>query len=67
MSGKINVAVLGATGMIGQRFVQMLEDHPYFNIEGLYASERSDGKKFGDALKVRDYPYKQETLDMKIS
>ena len=67
MSGKINVAVLGATGMIGQRFVQMLEDHPYFNIEGLYASERSDGKKFGDTLKVRDYPYKQETLDMKIS
>ena len=67
MSGKINVAVLGATGMIGQRFVQMLEDHPYCNIEGLYASERSDGKKFGDALKVRDYPYKQETLDMKIS
>ena len=42
MSGKINVAVLGATGMIGQRFVQMLEDHPYFNIEGLYASERAD-------------------------
>lgn len=67
MSGKINVAVLGATGMIGQRFVEMLEDHPYFNIEGLYASERSEGKKFGETLKVRDYAYKQETLDMKIS
>ena len=67
MSEKINVAVLGATGMIGQRFVEMLEDHPYFNIEGLYASERSEGKKFGDTLKVRDYVYKQETLDMKIS
>ena len=67
MSGKISVAVLGATGMIGQRFVEMLEDHPYFDIEGLYASERSEGKKFGDTLKVRDYQYKQETLDMKIS
>ncbi len=67
MSGRVKVAVLGATGMIGQRFVQMLEDHPYFEIEGLYASERSEGKSFGDALKVRDYPYKQETLDMKIS
>ncbi len=67
MSAKISVAVLGATGMIGQRFVQMLENHPYFEIEGLYASERSEGKKFGDTLKVRDYPYSQETLDMKIS
>ncbi|MBO4502122.1 MAG: aspartate-semialdehyde dehydrogenase, partial [Candidatus Methanomethylophilus sp.] len=67
MSGKISVAVLGATGMIGQRFVEMLEDHPYFDIEGLYASERSEGKTFGETLKVRDYAYKQETLDMKIS
>ena len=67
MSGKVKVAVLGATGMIGQRFVEMLEDHPYFEIEGLYASERSEGKRFGDTLKVRDYSYKQETLDMKIS
>ena len=67
MSGKVKVAVLGATGMIGQRFVEMLEDHPYFEIEGLYASERSEGKRFGDTLKVRDYNYKQETLDMKIS
>ncbi|AGI47548.1 aspartate-semialdehyde dehydrogenase (non-peptidoglycan organisms) [Thermoplasmatales archaeon BRNA1] len=67
MSGKVKVAVLGATGMIGQRFVQMLEDHPYFEVEGLYASERSDGKRFGDTLKVRDYNYKQETLDTKIS
>lgn len=67
MSGKVKVAVLGATGMIGQRFVQMLEDHPYFEVEGLYASERSAGKRFGDALKVRDYDYKQDTLDREIS
>ena len=64
--GKIRVAVLGATGMIGQRFVQMLEGHPYFEIEGLYASERSDGKKLRDVLKVRDFEYKEETLDSKI-
>lgn len=63
---KIGVAVLGATGMIGQRFIQMLEDHPYFEIEGLYASERSEGKRLGDVLKVRDFAYKQETMDMKI-
>ncbi|MDR2845712.1 MAG: aspartate-semialdehyde dehydrogenase [Candidatus Methanoplasma sp.] len=60
---KIKVAVLGATGMIGQRFVQMLEDHPWFEIEGLYASEKSDGKKLRDVLKVRDFVFKEETLD----
>lgn len=63
---KIKVAVLGATGMIGQRFVEMLEDHPYFEIEGLYASERSAGKRLGDVLKVRDYAYKKSTLDTEI-
>jgi aspartate-semialdehyde dehydrogenase (non-peptidoglycan organisms) len=63
---KIRAAVLGATGMIGQRFVQMLEDHPYFEIEGLYASERSEGKTLRDVLKVRDFVYSDETLDMKI-
>ncbi|MDY5679486.1 MAG: aspartate-semialdehyde dehydrogenase [Candidatus Methanomethylophilaceae archaeon] len=63
---KISVAVLGATGMIGQRFIQMLEDHPYFEIEGLYASERSEGKRLGDVLKVRDHVYLDETMDRKI-
>lgn len=63
---KIQVAVLGATGMIGQRFVQMLEDHPYFEIEGLYASEKSEGKRFGDVLKIRDFVYKEETMDRKV-
>ena len=63
---KISVAVLGATGPIGQRFVQMLEGHPYFEVEGLYASERSEGKRFGDAVKVRDYEFSDESLETKI-
>lgn len=63
---KVKVAVLGATGMIGQRFVQLLEDHPDFEIAGLYASERSEGKRLGDTLKVRDYQYKDETMEMRI-
>lgn len=63
---KTKVAVLGATGMIGQRFVQLLEDHPYFEIGGLYASERSEGKSLGEVLKVKDVRFMQETLDMKI-
>lgn len=64
--GKISVAILGATGMIGQRFIQLLEDHPYFEFGGLYASERSDGKKLSDVLKIRDYRFKEETLNMRI-
>ena len=63
---KTHVAVLGATGMIGQRFVQMLEGHPYFEIEGLYASERSGGKKLRDVLKVRDHCFMDETLEREI-
>ena len=63
---KIKVAVLGATGMIGQRFIQLLEDHPWFEIGGLYASERSEGKRLTDVLKVRDHRFQDETLAMKI-
>jgi aspartate-semialdehyde dehydrogenase len=63
---KIQVAVLGATGNIGQRFIQLLEDHPYFEIQGLYASERSEGKKLKQVLRIKDYPFKDETLERKI-
>ncbi|MCL1979237.1 MAG: aspartate-semialdehyde dehydrogenase [Methanomassiliicoccaceae archaeon] len=63
---RISVAVLGATGPIGQRFVQMLEGHPYFEVEGFYASERSEGKRFGDIVKVRDHEFSEETMDAKI-
>lgn len=63
---KVKVAVLGATGMIGQRFVQLLEDHPQFEMAGLYASERSEGKKLGDTLKIKDHTFKDETLEMRI-
>jgi aspartate-semialdehyde dehydrogenase len=46
---KIAVAVLGATGAVGQRFTQLLVDHPWFEIAGLAASERSAGRRYGDA------------------
>ncbi|MHC1625641.1 MAG: aspartate-semialdehyde dehydrogenase [Methermicoccaceae archaeon] len=51
--GKIKVGVLGATGAVGQRFVEMLSDHPWFEIGTLAASERSAGKKYRDATKWR--------------
>ncbi|MCB0045406.1 MAG: aspartate-semialdehyde dehydrogenase [Caldilineaceae bacterium] len=46
---KVKVGVLGATGAVGQRFVQMLQGHPWFEITALCASERSAGKAYADA------------------
>jgi aspartate-semialdehyde dehydrogenase len=47
--GKLKVGILGATGTVGQRFLQLLEDHPWFEVAYLAASERSAGKRYGEA------------------
>lgn len=47
---KKRVAILGATGTVGQRFVQMLANHPLFEIVALAASEASAGKKYGEVV-----------------
>ena len=49
MSLKRKVAILGATGAVGQRYIQLLQGHPWFQIEVLAASERSAGKRYGQA------------------
>ena len=49
MSPKIPVAVLGATGSVGQRFVQLLDQHPWFEVVALTGSERSAGQPYGEA------------------
>ena len=46
---KYRVGVLGATGAVGQRFIQYLENHPWFEVVALGASERSAGKAYGAA------------------
>ncbi len=46
-----SVAVLGATGIVGQRFVSLLAEHPYFELTHLAASERSAGKRYGEAVR----------------
>jgi aspartate-semialdehyde dehydrogenase len=51
MQNKIKVGVLGATGAVGQRFVSMLQGHPWFEITVLCASDRSAGKRYADACK----------------
>lgn len=53
---KIPIGVLGATGMVGQRFIQSLKDHPWFEIESLTASKRSAGKRYEEAAKWNLYP-----------
>jgi aspartate-semialdehyde dehydrogenase len=47
---KIKVGILGATGMVGQRFIQLLENHPWFEISALAASERSAGKTYEETM-----------------
>jgi aspartate-semialdehyde dehydrogenase len=47
----IDVAVLGATGAVGQRFIQLLEGHPWFRIAELVASDRSAGKSYREAAR----------------
>lgn len=50
---KIKVAVLGATGMVGQRFVTLLQNHPFFEVTIVAASPRSAGKIYYEAVKER--------------
>lgn len=47
--GRLNVAVMGATGMVGQQYIRLLEKHPWFEIS-LLMGKRSAGKKFGEAV-----------------
>jgi aspartate-semialdehyde dehydrogenase len=53
MSNKYPIGILGATGMVGQRYIQLLENHPWFEIVWLAASDRSSGKPYGEAAKWR--------------
>ncbi len=53
MQTKLPVGILGATGIVGQRFVQMLEHHPWFEITWLAASDRSEGRPYAEAARWR--------------
>ncbi len=48
MANKIEVGVLGATGMVGQHFIRFLEGHPWFDVRWVAASERSAGRRYGE-------------------
>jgi aspartate-semialdehyde dehydrogenase len=53
MANKLKVGVLGATGMVGQRFVSLLANHPWFELTAVAASPASAGKMYGDAVADR--------------
>jgi aspartate-semialdehyde dehydrogenase len=61
------VGILGATGMVGQRFIQLLNNHPWFEIAWLAASDRSAGKTYGEACKWKlDTPLPARIAAMEV-
>ncbi|HLJ30479.1 MAG TPA: aspartate-semialdehyde dehydrogenase [Candidatus Angelobacter sp.] len=68
MTTKISVGILGATGTVGQRFIQLLEHHPWFEITWMAASDRSAEKVYTDACKWRlNTPLPARIAGMKVS
>lgn len=64
---RLPVAVLGATGSVGQRFIQLLEHHPWFRLHEVVASERSEGKPYGRAAQWRlDTAMPEPAAEMKV-
>ncbi|MDE7439953.1 MAG: aspartate-semialdehyde dehydrogenase [Clostridia bacterium] len=65
---KLNVGIIGATGMVGQRFMLLLENHPYFNVTCLAASSSSAGKKYRDAVRKWNFdtPIPRKFADMTV-
>jgi aspartate-semialdehyde dehydrogenase len=62
------VGILGATGMVGQRFIQLLEKHPWFEVAWLAASDRSSGKAYGEAVRWKlDTPLPERIAAMPVS
>lgn len=70
MNQKLKVGVIGATGMVGQRFVTLLANHPWFEVTVVAASKHSAGQKYGDAVKDRwklgDTPIPEGVKDLTI-
>jgi aspartate-semialdehyde dehydrogenase len=68
MKTKYPIGILGATGMVGQRYIQLLENHPFFEVTWLAASDRSSGKPYGEAAKWRlDTPLPARIAKMVVS
>ncbi len=69
MEKKLRVGILGATGMVGQRFISLLENHPWFEVVAVAASPRSAGKNYEDAVGDRwkmDTPMPERVRNMVV-
>lgn len=67
MKERIPVTILGATGAVGQRFVSLLAEHPWFELVGLAASERSAGQRYGEVCRwTLDMPMPAGVRDMPV-
>ena len=69
MNEKLRVGILGGTGMVGQRFISLLEDHPWFEVRVIAASGRSEGLRYEDAVNGRwkiEKPMPEAVKDIKI-
>ena len=66
VSRRVDVGILGATGMVGQQFIMQLANHPWFRIAWLGASERSEGKKYRDLAWRLSVPRPAEVDDMVV-
>src|ERR1700682_3540687 len=65
---KIPIGILGATGVVGQRFIQMLEHHPWFEVAWLAASDRSEGRSYGEAARWKmKTPMPARVAEMRVS
>ncbi len=67
MESKIPVGIIGATGAVGQRFISLLANHPWFEITDLLASERSAGQRYGDVVKwILSEPLPARVADLTV-
>lgn len=69
MNNKLKVGILGGTGMVGQRFITLLDNHPWFEVVSIAASERSAGRSYADAVQGRwklDIPMPEKVRDIQV-
>ena len=68
IKSKLPIGILGATGMVGQRYIQLLENHPWFEVAWIAASDRSSGKTYAEAAKWRlDAALPERIAKMRLS
>ena len=66
MEKKLRVGILGATGMVGQRFISLLENHPWFEVVTVAASPRSAGKTYEEAVGSTQLRYFELQKEQKL-